>query len=868
MGAFAKAIYEQKYAWKNEQGEVIETWNGTSWRVAKNVLSALDYDTNSREFHTIFNLIRERKFMPGGRYLYASGRPLHQVQNCLLMKAEDSREGWSDLLHKSSMALMTGAGIGIDYSDIRPSGSVIAKTGGYASGPISLMQMVNECGRHIMQGGSRRSAIWAGLKWSHRDALQFIRAKDWPDWLRERKTEDFNTPAPLDMTNISIILDDEFFVAYEDKSHPLHETAHDVYKQTVKRMLKTAEPGFSIDTGENAGESLRNAPVTAGTHVLTSRGYRTVGDLIGVPTAIWTGKQWAEDVVFQQTAENAPIVKVIMTGGRELRCDPTHEFLVERWKGAGNRRRLLSIDRVPASTLKTGDILHVSPAHTPGLTNEGIRKSDYTLGFIYGDGSFHKSGGADLTLCSPESKNCLWALEGYNSINKDSRGFTRLYFGVSDRWKGCSKEEFPTDILSADVITIRSFVAGLFDADGNWEPNQRRIRLASKHKSFLRGVSRALEQLGIYAHISKAGTSTYGQSQCWQLVVAGSYTQAFAKEIPTIRLRPDVENYKPYRESKIRILSVEEDGFEDVFCADVQKPEHSFMAEGVIISNCTEVTSSDDSDICNLGSLNLARFETREEFGEAVYYATLFLLAGTVYSHVPYDKVDAIRTKNRRLGLGLMGIHEWLLKRGKPYGPDDELADWLEEYARSTEYAAQWADKHMLSHPVKTRAIAPTGTIGIIAETTTGIEPIFCVAYKRRYLSGSSDWKYQYVIDPTAKRLIEHAGVLPSKIEDAYSLAYNVEKRIEMQAFVQRYVDHGISSTINLPYVTTDPDEVDSFAQMLYDYLPKLRGVTCYPDGARGGQPLTAVPYEIAVDKEGVVFEESEERCVGGACGI
>lgn len=282
---------------------------------------------------------------------------------------------------------------------------------------------------------------------------------------------------------------------------------------------------------------------------------------------------------------------------------------------------------------------------------------------------------------------------------------------------------------------------------------------------------------------------------------------------------------------------------------------------------CTEVTSADDSDICNLGSLNLARFDSREEFAEAVYYSTLFLLAGTVYSHVPYDQVGVTRTKNRRLGLGVMGIHEWLLKRGHGYAPNDELATWLDEYALSTDYAMLWADKHMLSRPVKTRAIAPTGTIGIIAETTTGIEPIFCVAYKRRYLV-NRDWKYQYVIDPTARRLIADHGVAPEDIEDAYSLAFDVEKRIAFQAWVQQWVDHGISSTVNLPYVVTDDQEVRDFADMLYRYLPQLRGVTCYPDGARGGQPLSAVPYEIAAGQEGVVFEESEERCVGGACGI
>jgi ribonucleoside-diphosphate reductase alpha chain len=283
---------------------------------------------------------------------------------------------------------------------------------------------------------------------------------------------------------------------------------------------------------------------------------------------------------------------------------------------------------------------------------------------------------------------------------------------------------------------------------------------------------------------------------------------------------------------------------------------------------CTEVTSSDDSDICNLGSINMARIDSLDEFKEAVRLGTLFLLAGTVYSHLPYEQVADTRAKNRRLGLGLMGIHEWLLKRGYGYEPNRELQTWLEEYAKSTELAHAWADEHGLSRPVKTRAIAPTGTIGIIAETTTGIEPIFCVAYKRRYLADGKDWKFQYVIDPTAKRLIEDYQIEPEKIEDAYSLAYDVERRVAMQAFVQRYVDHGISSTINLPYVYEDEAEIEDFGKMLIDYLPGLRGITCYPDGARGGQPLTAVGYQVAAGQEGVVFEEVEERCVGGSCGI
>jgi ribonucleoside-diphosphate reductase alpha chain len=290
----------------------------------------------------------------------------------------------------------------------------------------------------------------------------------------------------------------------------------------------------------------------------------------------------------------------------------------------------------------------------------------------------------------------------------------------------------------------------------------------------------------------------------------------------------------------------------------------------VLRNACTEITSADDSDICNLGSLNMARFDTVEEFAAAVELATLFLLAGTVYSHLPHDEVYATREKNRRLGLGLMGIHEWLLKRGKQYGPDGELELWMEAYAESTRYATYWAEKLGLSVPVKTRAIAPNGTIGILAETTTSAEPIFAAAYKRRVRNADARGdtvEFEYVVDPTAARLVA-SGVNPELIEDAYSLSYDVERRVAMQAWLQKYVDHGISSTVNLPYVISDEGDQQEFGEMLMKYLPQLRGITCYPDGSRGGQPLTSVPLEYALDKTGVRFEENEERCVGGACGV
>lgn len=550
MNPFAENIMRDKYLWV-EKGEIC--WDDIASRCAKHVLGALGIRKGSSIHTAVYEMIRDKKFIPGGRYLYASGRPLHQVQNCVLLRTDDSREGWADHMQKNAMSLMTGAGVGAVYSDVRPRGAKIRRTGGTSTGPLALMQMTNESGRGIMQGGSRRSALWAGLHWNHKDVTDFIRMKDWSSEVRAMKEKDYNFPATMDGTNISVILDNAFFSAYENEKHPLHVHASSVYWAVVRQMLKTAEPGFSIDCGVNEGENLRNA--------------------------------------------------------------------------------------------------------------------------------------------------------------------------------------------------------------------------------------------------------------------------------------------------------------------------------------CTEVSSRDDSDICNLGSINMANISSLEEMKQVVELGTLFLLAGTTYSDVPYAKIDVVRTKNRRLGLGLMGLHEWLLKRGKAYGPDDELSQYLSIYAQSTDIAAKYAEEYELSPPVKTRAVAPTGTIGIVAETTTGIEPIFCVAYKRRYLKGQTV-HYQYVIDPAAKRLIDSGIADAEHIEDAYSI--DPERRIAFQAWLQQYVDHAISSTINLPAwgsEANNEDKVLHFGTRLMKYLPQLRGITTYPDGARGGQPITSVAYRTAVKHLGEVFTEGGEAKVavqgtdvcditkGGNCG-
>jgi len=270
----------------------------------------------------------------------------------------------------------------------------------------------------------------------------------------------------------------------------------------------------------------------------------------------------------------------------------------------------------------------------------------------------------------------------------------------------------------------------------------------------------------------------------------------------------------------------------------------------------------------------MANVQSLSEFQDVVRLGSMFLVCGTVRAELPYEKVYQVRQKNRRLGLGLMGIHEWLIQRNSGYEVTPELHKWLAVFQRESEVAAnEHCDRFYLSHPVAYRAIAPTGTIGILAGTTTGIEPLFAVAYKRRFLTDGTKWRYKYVVDGAAERVIQE-GADPHKLESAADMAVNPEKRIKFQADIQDYVDMSISSTINMPPWGSEHNNeslVNSFAKTLATYAHRLRGFTAYPDGSRGGQPITPVPYEEAIQHKGVTYDEVDICDVtgkGGSCGV
>lgn len=664
---FANDIFKQKYSLNQT-----ETWADTARRVTDAVCSQL-VDSKTKE--KIYSIILERKFIPGGRYLYSAGRSFHQVNNCFLFRAEDSREGWADMMGKVTSALLTGGGIGVDYSALRPEGAVIKRTGGTSTGPIAHMQMVNEAGRYIMQGGQRRSAIWAGLNWKHGDISKFMHIKDYSPELKALKEKDLHFPLPMELTNISSIYDTEFFVAMEDENHPNHVHAKLTWMDNCRQAFMTAEPGMSFNFRKDP-ESLRNACL--------------------------------------------PGFAPVRTGA----------FTVSMLKD-----------------IQVGDDVYVDGGHNKANLTKVLKKFNNGIKPVY---SYVLDNGYNL-FCTDDHKVVI------NTTTND---------------------KLPIDFCFNNSIRIET-VQGK----------------------------------------SKVVTKTYI-------------------------------------------------GDHEVFDIMVEDERHVYVSNGVYVSNCTEVTSEDDSDKCNLGTLWINRIKDRKELAEVTKHATIFLLCGSIYSDVPNAKIREVGNKNNRIGLGLGGIHEWLMMRGEGYEVTPELHKWLSVYEQESDGAAfVYAKQLGVSVPKGVRAIAPTGTIGIISETTTGIEPLFCKSYKRRYFKDNK-WMYQYVVDGSVKRLLDQ-GVKLEDIQDSYDLTF--KQRVKFQADVQNYVDMAISSTCNVPAWGSEANNESNLqekADILFKYAKRLRGFTVYPDGARGGQPLTRVDLSEAMAAEGQVFEEMENQCLNGVCGL
>lgn len=267
---------------------------------------------------------------------------------------------------------------------------------------------------------------------------------------------------------------------------------------------------------------------------------------------------------------------------------------------------------------------------------------------------------------------------------------------------------------------------------------------------------------------------------------------------------------------------------------------------------------------CNLGHINLAAHKTFEEIEQTAKLLTEMLINGTLHSKFPLPEFYARVDKDRRIGVGILGLHTWLVERGKSYNLDSDDRKFFDKlYNIIRDHADKYANKLRINKPETVTTVAPTGTVSIMMGVTSGIEPMFCAAYKRTYYTGGVDQQLdaKVFVDPLAKECLDKN----IKVQDSFSLT--TEEHLAMQIEIQNtFVDNSVSKTINLPTVGTF--NISNVKRAVLKALSKgIKGVTLYPDGARGNQPMQPVPLDEAIKIENEA-QAAESQCSTGTCTI
>ncbi len=303
---------------------------------------------------------------------------------------------------------------------------------------------------------------------------------------------------------------------------------------------------------------------------------------------------------------------------------------------------------------------------------------------------------------------------------------------------------------------------------------------------------------------------------------------------------------------------------------------------------------------CNLGSINLSKMVQGgkvnwERLSEVVHLAVHFLDNVVEVNNYPLPQIAKMTLGNRKIGLGVMGWADMLIGLGVPYNTEEaiELAHKVMGFINKQGHAASQAlaksrgafpnfkgsvydqkgEPPMRNATVTT--IAPTGTISIIANASSGVEPLFAVSYVRQVMDNDILVEVHPYFEAIAKekgfysqelmqRIAEHGTLhnideVPEDIRNLFVTAHDItpEVHIRMQAAFQKYTDNAVSKTVNFTNGATVAD-----VARVYELAYQLdcKGVTIYRDGSRDQQVLSVGKKQEASAPAGMDKDKSATK--------
>lgn len=798
-------IWKNKYQYDNE---TFDEW--------------LDRISNGNE--ELKQLIIDKKFLFGGRIL--SNRGINNnscMSNCFVIPApKDSIESIFDTAKKSARVFSFGGGVGFDISNLRPNGMKVNNSAKTTTGAVSFMDLYSLTTEIIGQN-NRKGALMLTMEIDHPDIEEFIDIK---------KDLDRVTKA-----NISVKVNDKFMKAVENNKDwelkfitehgdilKKNVNARKIFRKLCENNHEMGEPGclfnnriqnYNLTNGyENYNITSTNPCLHGDTLIRTTDGLFAIKDLVGQQPDVFCmdedGKlEIRKATKVWKTKENAELVKIVHTRG-ELICTPNHKiFTINRgW--------------VEAKDLKSKDRLN---GLGMSMKNERYVKLKLTT-----DSKYHSAH--------------RFILSHYKDIN------------------GMDVHHLDENPLNNTISNLQALKHGEHSVITNIG-HEEYCRRDSFNGKFISGsMNRHRDNL----EINKKHT---GKNFIVQQVIKLNYTA-------------------------------------DVYDMTIPKV-HNFIANDIIVHNCGEQPLSENSS-CLLSSLNLSEFVLNPFTTDSKFDYESFIRAIKVVVRAMNEVLDEniyrlpLKEQQdqsklwRQVGIGIMGLSDTFIKLGFTYGDEQSLKFsedlgniFINECIKQSSLLAKeqgvfpnynyysllksklYNDiicdevkeivKENGLRNVSLTSIAPTGSIGTMLGTSTGIEPNFRFSYNRKTESLGDGDKYfkvdSQIVKDYKQVTNDNSDNLPNYFIESQDISYI--NRIKMQGTWQKYIDTGISSTINLPNDATVED-IEKIYIEAWKY--GLKGITCFRDGCKRMGILTTNESKIEGELHRGEYEKKPDNLI------
>lgn len=667
----AANVWIDKYALKDSSRNLLElTPDDMHKRLAKEFAKIEAKYKNALSEQEIYELLKDFKYIiPQGSPMAGIGNNyvITSLSNCFVIAPTiDSYGGILRSDQELVQLMKRRGGVGLDLSNIRAIGSLAnGMPLGNDTGVPLYMERFSNSTREVAQDG-RRGALMLSLDINHPDADKFI----------DKKMDTTKVTG----ANISVKIDHDFMRSLDSNNkNEKSDKNKQLWNKIINNAWKSAEPGILFwDTilqespargyGEKWKESSTNPCVSYDTLILTDKGYKEIGSLVGSKVNVWNGLEFSE-VEPMITGENQPMLKISFSDGSELKCTDYHGFYT--WEGYSRDGKVIKKEakdlkvgdklekfKLPILDYRNGEQINIkSNANISTViskfrneTNDfDNKKGWYTLGFYAGDGTLKRSDEHIIQLYG-EKRKLLEHFRFINNpaINEELDRTTICVDLLLNNITGDLKKYVPT-YQNCTFQSTLYWLAGIIDSDGSRNSSEGSISISSTDKDFLMKIKlHVLNTLGVNGSVidekegglKKIKGVEYNTNKSYRLVInASNVKKLYDLGLRTHRVK--IDDVNPNRDASrfITVKSIERiENADKVYCfTDPKRGRGCF--NGIVTANCGEIPLN-PYDSCRLLAINLYSYVVNPFTKDAYFDFELFKQHSIIAQRLMDDLVD------------------------------------------------------------------------------------------------------------------------------------------------------------------------------------------------------------------------------------